>query len=114
MWGRQALAGMSEPLLVALVLGAVAAALGERWRTALVLGVLAALLRPEVWPLLGAYGLWRWREQPALRPWLAAAAVAVPALWIVPELLASGDGASAGERARRGTEGPAVAMLEAL
>ena len=114
MWARQGAAGMSEPVLVALVLGAVAAGLRERWRAALVLGVLAALVRPEVWPLLGVYGLWRWREQPALRPWLVAIAVAVPALWIVPELLAGGDGASAGERARRGDEGPAVEMLEAL
>ena len=114
MWARQGAAGMSEPVLVALVLGAVVAGLRERWRTALVLGALAALVRPEVWPLLGAYGLWRWREQPALRPWLVAVAVAAPALWIVPEMLAGGDGASAGERARRGDEGPAVEMVEAL
>jgi len=114
MWARQGAAGMSEPLLVALVLGAVAAGLEQRSRTALVLGALAALIRPEVWPLLAAYGLWRWRAQPALRPWLAALAVAVPALWIVPGVLSAGDAASAGERARRGAGAPAGEMLEAL
>ena len=88
-WARQAAIGMSEPLLVALVLGAVAAALDGRSRTALVLAGLAALVRPEAWPLLAAYGVWRWRAEPALRPWIAAIAVAVPALWFAPDLLAS-------------------------
>ena len=57
-WVRQAAGGMSEPLLVALVLGAVRVALAGRVRWALVLGALAALLRPEAWPLLALYGLW--------------------------------------------------------
>jgi hypothetical protein len=114
LWTRQGAAGMSEPLLVALVLGAVGAALDGRSRTVLALGALAALIRPEAWPLLGAYGLWRWRAEPALRPWLAAVAVAVPALWIAPDLLASGDAARAGERARRGGGAPPHELLEAL
>jgi hypothetical protein len=113
-WPRQGAAGMSEPLLVALVLAAVGAALDGRSRTVLALGALAALIRPEAWPLLGAYGLWRWRAEPALRPWLAAVAVAVPALWIGPDLLASGDAARAGERARRGGGRPPHELLEAL
>ena len=110
-WAFQAAAGMSEPLLVALVLGAVAAALDERTRLALVLGALAALVRPEAWPLLAAYGLWRWRAEPGLRGWLAVLAVAIPALWIVPDLLA-GDGTSAGERAVRGGGEPLHEFLE--
>jgi len=114
MWARQGAAGMSEPLLVALVLGAVAAALDGRDRTAFALGALAALLRPEVWPLLGAYGLWLWPARPALRATIAALAITVAALWIVPGLLVGGDAASAGERARRGTGTPLGAGAEAL
>jgi len=114
LWARQGAAGMSEPLLVALVLGAIAAALDGRSRTALALGALAALVRPEAWPLLGAYGIWRWRAEPALRPWLAGAAAAVAALWVVPGLLSTEGAASAGERARRGSGGAAHDLYEAL
>jgi hypothetical protein len=110
-WARQGAAGMSEPLLVALVLGAVAAALDGRSRLALAAAGLAALLRPESWPLLAAYALWRWRAEPALRPWIALVAVAVPALWIAPELLA-GDGENAGERALRGGGEPLHELVE--
>ena len=113
MWTRQGLAGMSEPLLVALVLAAVLAALDGRTPAALALALLAALVRPEVWPLLGAYGLWCARREPALRPWLAACAVAVPALWVAPDLLTSGaGGASAGERAVRGGGAPLHELFE--
>ena len=110
-WGRQGAAGMSEPLLVTLVLGAVAAALCGRSRAVLALAGAAALVRPETWPLLAAYGLWRWRSEPALRPWVAGLAIAVPALWVAPELLAGG-GASAGERALRGGGEPVHEFLE--
>ncbi|HEX9966584.1 MAG TPA: hypothetical protein VGB06_01430, partial [Solirubrobacterales bacterium] len=51
---RQFAGGLSEPLLVALVLGAVAAALEHRPRLALWLGFAAALLRPECWPFVAA------------------------------------------------------------
>lgn len=112
-WLRQGAAGMSDPPLVALVLGAVVAALHGRAGLALGLAGLAALVRPEVWPLLAAYGVWRWRGDPALRPWIAALAVAVPALWFVPDLLASGT-ASAGGQALGRTEGGPAAGLEVL
>ena len=105
---------MSEPLLVALVLGAVAAGLDGRSRLALGLGGLAALVRPEAWPLLAAYALWRWRAEPGLRPWIAGVALAVAASWVVPELLAGGGASSAGERALRGDESAVEAVLEVL
>ena len=107
-WLRQAAGGMSEPLLVALVLGAVRVALAGRVRWALVLGALAALLRPEAWPLLALYGLWAWRAEPRARPLVAAIGVAVPALWLAPELLTAGGGGAG--RAQRETSDP----LEAL
>jgi hypothetical protein len=105
-WARQGAAGMSEPLLVALVLAAVRAHLDGRPRLALLLGALAGLLRPEVWPPLAAYGLWRWRDEPAARPLLWAVALALPALWLGPDLLTSGDALSSAGRAQRGGAGP--------
>ena len=40
---------------------------------ALYLGFAAALLRPEVWPFLGLYGLWLWFREPELRLRMAVA-----------------------------------------
>lgn len=110
-WSRQVAGGMAEPLLVVLVLGAVCAGLGHRRRTALVLGALAALVRPEVSLALAVYGLWSWRSAPrarALRPFVVAALSVVPALWLLPELLAGGRASA--QRAQTDTGDP----LEAL
>jgi hypothetical protein len=112
-WPRQAAAGMSEPLLVALVLGAVRAQLGGRPRLALALAALAALVRPEVWPLLAAYGLWRWRADPAERPLLAALTVALPALWFGPDLLSATHSLGSAERAQRDGGGPLEVLARA-
>ena len=104
MWARQAAGGMAEPLLVALVLGAVRAGLAGRVRATLALLALAALVRPEAWPLLAAYGLWCGRA----RPLAALLVLGVPVLWLAPELLGAGGGGAG--RAQRGTGDP----LEAL
>ena len=61
-WGFNTALGNSEGLLAAAVLWAVVAHLDGRHRAALALGTAAALLRPEVWPFLGLYGLWLWRD----------------------------------------------------
>lgn len=98
---RQFTGGLSEPLLVALVLGAVAAALERRDALALWLGVAAALLRPECWPFLAVWGIWAARRRPALRPHALAGLVVVPVAWFLPDLLASGDALS-GSRTARG------------
>ena len=111
-WLRQGASGMSEPLLVAIVLGAVHAGVVARTRAALVLATLAALLRPEIWPLLALYGLWCWRREPSTRPLLVAFALAVPALWLGPELLTEGNALSGAERAQRGDDGPLRAVAE--
>jgi hypothetical protein len=97
---RHGAVGDAEPLLIALALGAVLLAFEDRHRAALALGVLCALLRPEVWPFLGVYALWRWREDPAARAVLAVGAGGVLALWFVPEWLGSGELLRSGERAR--------------
>ena len=112
---RHAAVGDAEPLLVALALGAFHRALAGRHRQALALAVLAGLVRPEVWPFLGLYGLWLARHHPALRPALAALALAIPALWFVPEWLSSGELLRSTERARIPNPGqPATADLPAL
>lgn len=99
---RQFTGGLSEPLLVALVLGAVGAGMAERSRAALWLGVAASLLRPECWPFLAA---WAWREtrrDPGLRPQALAAAVLIPIAWFVPDLFAAGNPLEGSETARQG------------
>jgi hypothetical protein len=109
---RHAAVGDAEPLVVALMLGALALALDGRHRPGLACGALAALLRPETWPFLAAYALWRRREDRVL---VAAIAVAVPAVWVVPELLSSGELLRSAERARVPNPGqPATAAVPSL
>ena len=98
--------GNSEGMLVALVLWAVERHLGGHRTHAFLLGFAAALLRPEVWPFWGLYGLWlvyqAWGAHP---PWreialvFGAGALAL-VLWFVPEYLGSGDWLRAASRAR--------------
>ena len=93
---------------------AVGLALDGRHRPALAAGAALALLRPESWLLLGAYGLWVARGDHVLRPWLAGGAVAVLALWFVPEWFGSGDLLRSGDRARVPNAGaPATAVVPA-
>lgn len=98
---RQFSGGLSEPLLVALVLGAVVAALGRRPMAALWLGFAASLLRPECWPFLVAWAIRVWRREPASRPHIGAVAVLLPLAWFVPDLVGAGD-PLAGSRTARG------------
>jgi hypothetical protein len=101
-------------MLVALVLAAVDRQLDGRSGQALALGFAAALLRPEAWPLLAAYGVWLWRREPGLRAWLVAAGVAVPLLWVGPDVLGSGDPLTGAERARDFNGPPLAEGLEAV
>jgi hypothetical protein len=98
---RQFSGGLSEPLLVTLVLAAAAAALARRPLAALWLGFGAALLRPECWPFLAAWALWAGAREPRLRPHALAVALLVPLAWFVPDLLGAGD-PLAGSRTARG------------
>ena len=79
------------------------------------LGVGCALLRVEAWPFLIVAGVVAWRRHPELRRLLALYAVAVPALWLVPEWLGSGDLTRSGARARVSNPGlPATEAVPAL
>lgn len=99
---RQFTGGLSEPLLVALVLGAVWAALDERPEWVLGLGTAAALLRPEVWPFLALWAYFASKDTPRLRAAAIAAAVLIPIAWFVPDLLGAGTPLEGGETARAG------------
>ncbi len=103
----------SEGLLAAAVVWAVVAYLGGRPRAALVLGTAAALLRPEVWPFLGLYGLWLWRRDPGARVVLAVCGLIVPLLWFGPDVIGAG-GALGASRAARGTPSPGSAGLASV
>ncbi len=106
--------GSSEGLLLALALGAVALARRGRPSAALACALGCALLRVEAWPFVAAYGAWLGWRGVVDRRLLAAAAVGVPALWLVPELLGSGDVLRSGSRARVPNPGqPALADVPA-
>lgn len=100
---RQFTGGLSEPLLVALVLGAIWAALDERPGLALGLGTAAALLRPECWPFLALFAYLSARERPGLRPAAILVAVLVPVAWFVPDLVGAGTPLE-GSKTARGTD----------
>lgn len=98
---RHAARGFSEGLLVGLVLLAVERHLDGRRGQAFAAGLGAALLRPEVWPFWGLYGLWlAWRE-PRLRLLVGAGFAAIPLGWFLPEYIGSGDFLRAAARARQ-------------
>ena len=68
-------------------------------------------MRPEAWPFLAAYGLWLWRRDPPARRGVAAVGVAVPLLWLGPDLVGIGGAVTASEAAR-GEPSPESAVLE--
>jgi hypothetical protein len=107
-WLYNAALGNSEGLLAASVLWAIVAHLDGRLRPALALATAAALLRPEVWPFFAVYCFWLWRRDPALRWAVVTAALAVPVLWLGPDLLGIG-GAVGASRAARGEPSPGSA-----
>jgi hypothetical protein len=99
-WLFQAGVAGSEPLLTALLLGAVASHADRRDLQGFVLLLLASLLRPESWPLLLAGAILTWRRSPRTRPIIAAGLAAVPLLWFGGEYLGSGNPARGGQLAR--------------
>jgi len=107
-FARDAALGNSEPLLAAIALLAFERHLGGRRDHALYLGFAVALLRPEAWPFIGAYGLWLWFREPELRLRVAAVGVLIPVLWFGPELWGSGDALRASTRANDPNRGSAA------
>jgi hypothetical protein len=105
---RDAALGNSEALLAALVLWAFERHLDGRRDHALYLGFAAALLRPEVWPFIGLYGIWMWFSEPRLRLRLVGLGLLIPVLWFGPELLGSGEPLRASTRANSPNAGSAA------
>jgi len=105
---RDSMLGNSEALLAALFLWAFERHLDGRRDHALYLGFACALLRPEVWPFLGLYGIWLWFRDPELRLRLVLLALAVPVLWFGPELWGSGQPFRASSRATNPNPGSAA------
>ncbi|MDQ6746336.1 MAG: hypothetical protein M3Z27_10030, partial [Actinomycetota bacterium] len=83
------LSAESDTMIVSLCLAAIDCGLRGRTRWALWLWVLAALGRPEAWPLLALYAAWGWRREAALRPMIVVGVVLVGLLWFgIPALTA--------------------------
>src|SRR5205809_193676 len=59
----------------------------------------AALLRPEAWPFLFAYGAWLWWRDGGARRVVAVGFALMPLLWLLPEWWGSGDLLRAAHRA---------------
>lgn len=110
--------GNSEGLLVAFVLWGVERHLDGRHRDAFLLGFAASLLRPEIWPFFGLYGLWLGWQEPRRRPLVGACFVGAVALWFLPEWWGSGDPLRAANRALQPTPDSAafadIPFLEVL
>ncbi len=90
-WIREFSHAYSEPAALALLLAAIHCHLSGRRSLALVLGAAVTLSRPEAFALVAAYGaLLLWRREAKL--WVVAGVlVAVPAAWLVPDWVGSGD-----------------------
>jgi hypothetical protein len=99
-WIWNAGVGNAEGLALALGLVAVDRHIDGRRGQALAAGTAAALIRVEAWPLLVAYALWLAVRHPRTRAAAAAAVLAVPALWLVPDRLGSGRWDRSADRAR--------------
>jgi hypothetical protein len=90
-WAGLVLEGSFDPVITALVLAAIDRHLAGRRTQALALGCLAALGRPEAWPLALLYGVAVSRVERRRAPAMAALLAVVPALWVGGSLWGSGD-----------------------
>lgn len=98
-WLRYLAHGNSEPMLVALLLWAIERHLDGHRAHAFALGFLASLLRPEVWPFLGAYAVFLWRRGEERRRLIVGLILLLPVLWFGPEWWGSGDPFAGSDRA---------------
>jgi hypothetical protein len=99
-WIRYLFHGNEAPLAIGLALWAVDLHLDGRRRWALGLGVLVCLARPELFGFLLLYGAYLWWRSPASRTLCASLLALVPAAWLLPSWVGSGNPFFAGEQAR--------------
>ncbi|MGA9856718.1 MAG: hypothetical protein WBQ18_02580, partial [Solirubrobacteraceae bacterium] len=79
----------SDPLIVALCLGAIDMHLSGRPRWAFAMLVLASLGRPEAWAFAGLYAVWAWRAVPGIRIMVVLGLALIPAFWFAIPALTS-------------------------
>ena len=113
-WLFQSGVGGSEPLLTALLLGAVVRHADRHDLQGFALVMLASLLRPESWPLMLASAVLAWRRSPRSRPVIAASLAAIPVLWFGGEYLGSGDPFRGGQLAKTTQEAVRLRRIWAL
>jgi hypothetical protein len=75
------LSAQSDTMIVGLCLGAIDCHLYRRYKWAFALGILAALGRPETFPLIGLYAIWLWLKFPRLRPLVGGGLLLLPVMW---------------------------------
>lgn len=114
LWGTVWLGG-SEGIMIMCVLGAVSRQLIGRPGQAFGLGVIAALVRPEVWPFLGVYAIWLLIDDRTRLRWIVPGLALIPVLWFLPELWGSGSLGRGAERAQMlNPHSPGLARFPAL
>ena len=89
----------SDPLIVALCLGAIERHLSGRPRAAFVMLVLAGAGRPEAAPFACVYAAWLWRTAPELRVMTAIGTALLPLAWFAVPAITSDSWFSAGDTA---------------
>lgn len=82
--------GYSEGLAVTLMLVAVDRVMDGAPRQALLIGFLACLDRPELWFIWAPFGAWLGWRDPSCRRLVLGLVALLPLLWLLPELLGSG------------------------
>ncbi|MGO9955318.1 MAG: hypothetical protein ACLP50_04970 [Solirubrobacteraceae bacterium] len=100
-YAHQILIADSDPIVVALCLGAIDCHLRDRPRPAFALLVLASLGRPEAWPFALVYGAWLWRSASSSRVLVVLGVALIPALWFSVPAATSRSWFESGELALR-------------
>jgi hypothetical protein len=90
----------SDPMIVTMVLAATDFHINGHRRWVMVMLLLAGLGRPEVWPVLGLYGLWCWFKRPDMRIFLAVCAFLLVFLWFGVPTITNGRPLVAGDLAQ--------------
>jgi hypothetical protein len=90
----------SDPMIVTMVLAAIDFHINGHRRWVIVMLLLGGLGRPEVWPVLGLYGLWCWVKRPDMRIFLAVCAFLLVFLWFGIPTITNGRPLVAGDLAQ--------------